>query len=84
MEKDKWYKLTPELITNISQERDRKYWVAISGIAEVQIGQYEWVQGRNPDGFNVDGYGRFGVNGLYGVTHIMIFTKPEQPTEDKL
>lgn len=71
-----WQPLTPELLADISQREAGKFWLAGPRLPESVIGEYEWRQGRNPDGFNTLEGGRVASG---WVTHVMPYQPPTLP-----
>lgn len=74
-----WQPLTPELLSDISQRSKAKFWLVVPWVDEPVMGEYEWQQGRSPDGFNVVdsmGDGRISAS---QVTHVMPYWVPALP-----
>ena len=71
-----WMPLTPELLTAIeSGDLGNRFWIAAHNNNEPQTGVYEWLQGRNPHGFNSD-LGRYGAS---EITHVLPYKPPALP-----
>lgn len=71
-----WRPLTPELLADIFQRDAGLFWLAGPGMHEPVVGEYEWRQGRNPNGFNTQDGGRVAAG---WVTHVMPCLAPALP-----
>ena len=75
-----WMPLTPELLTAIeSGDHGRRFWLAAHNNSEPLIGCYEWQQGRNPHGFNVNTL-RYGAS---EIAHVLPYKPPTLPEARK-
>ena len=71
-----WMPITPELLTAIeSGDHGARFWIAGPGMTEPWVGEYEWLQGRVPHGFNTQ-RGRMYPS---EITHVLPYKPPALP-----
>jgi hypothetical protein len=66
------------LAVDDSAESGTLYWLALTG-GKVVMGSYEWLQGRNPDGFNTLERGRVGPRTSRTSWHSCVLRRPDSP-----
>lgn len=74
-----WLEVTPELLSDMPS-CETKYWIALKD-GSVEVGKYEWWQGREPDRFILND--RYDI-WAYEASHIRLYNPPTHPNQGEI